>query len=53
LIDAWVGDDSGGGDDGAPPFVIVIAVLVGGLITATCMSVIIYMIVKAWRNRKK
>ncbi len=52
FIDAWTGETNNESDE-APVFVIVIAVLVGGLISCTCLGIFIYMSVKAYRNRKK
>lgn len=51
LIDAWIPTDDSSTEE-APVFVIIIAVLVGGLISCTCLGIFIYMSVKAYKNRK-
>ena len=51
-MSGYTGDTDSSGQE-APIMVIIIAVVVGGLISSFCLGVIIYMIVKAVKNRGK
>lgn len=51
-MSGYTGEDDNSGQD-APIMVIIIAVVVGGLISSFCIGVIVYMVVKAVKNRGK